>query len=159
MVKFWTQWDSFQIRKHMTYHSFQIRKHMTYLPWICAKVKIVVSSLFINLLNNPTKFQLIWKRTHNSVKNIQYCCDLETSSRSLKVVWTGKAQSVATSCKVWLLSHLQYLSKSQGQSFWQAQTLDWKSMLIISFEYTLELYNYIAQYIFNVCSDHTVFKL
>ena len=34
-----------------------------------------------------------------SVKTVWHCCDLEIPSRSLKVVWKGKAQSVLPACK------------------------------------------------------------
>ena len=45
-------------------------------------------------------------------------------SRSLKLNWRGKAQSVVPSYKVWSLLHSWCLRKSQYLSFWQAQTLD-----------------------------------
>ena len=35
-----------------------------------------------------------------SVETVWHCCDLEIQSRSLKVVWMGKAQWVLPSCKV-----------------------------------------------------------
>ena len=82
----------------------QIRKHVNYLPWICAKVEnsgILISIL--DLLNNPTKFWL--NQIQFSVKTVWPCCDLEIWWMSLKVVWTGKAQWVVSSCKVWHLSH------------------------------------------------------
>ena len=36
----------------------------------------------------------------SSVKTIQHCWDLEIWSRSLTVLWTGKAQWVVWSCKI-----------------------------------------------------------
>ena len=42
---------------------------------------------------------------------------LEIWSRSLKVVWTGKAQWVVPSCKAWHLPYVWCLSKSQFRAF------------------------------------------
>ena len=65
----------------------------------------------------------LYRNTKFSAKTVWHCCDLEIWSTSLKMVWTGKAQWVVPSCKVWHLSYVWCLSKSQCLSFWQAQTL------------------------------------
>ena len=58
---------------------------------------------------------------HNdSVRPAWHCCNLEIWLQSMKVVWTGKAQWVVPSCKVWYLWHLQCPRKSQHSSFWHA---------------------------------------
>ena len=51
------------------------------------------------------QFQLNWLKyfLKTSVKTVWHCCELDIWSRSLKVVWTGKAQWVVPSCKVWPL--------------------------------------------------------
>ena len=51
-----------------------------------------------------------------SVKTVWHCCDLEIWSRSMKVVWTSIVQQVVISCKVWQLTHLLCLRKSQRKS-------------------------------------------
>ena len=46
------------------------------------------------------------------VKTVRHCRDHKLWSRSLKVVWTSKAQRVVPSSKVWHLSHLWCPRKS-----------------------------------------------
>ena len=51
-------------------------------------------------------FNLLDKTTNFSAETAWHCCDLEILSRSLKVVWTGKAQWVVSSRKLWQLSYI-----------------------------------------------------
>ena len=56
----------------------------------------------LDVLDNPMKSQLNRIRTciKVSVKTVWHCCDSEVWSRSLKVVWTGKAQWVGLHTKI-----------------------------------------------------------
>ena len=68
------------------------------------------------------------------------------------MVYTGKAQWTAPSCKVWHSSHLLRLKKSQCWSFKQALTDLTKNMLMTSFEYTQELHKTYCAWSFHVCT-------
>ena len=73
---------------------------------------------------------------------------------------TGKAQSVVPPCKVWHLSHLCCVRKSQYLSFWQPQTLDWSKTCSLSPLNTHQCHiNHTVHNLFNVCSNWTMIKL
>ena len=79
----------------------------------------------------------------------------------VKVTERGrKAQWVVPSSKVWYLSHLWCLSKSQCLSFWQAHTLDqWKTCSLSPLNTHQHHINDIVNNLFNKCSNYTMFKL
>ena len=93
------------------------QKNVHYLSWICAKVKnSCIFTIYLTSLTILQIFNLKGLVTKVSVKTVWCCCDLEIWSRSLKLVCTGKAQWVVPPCKVWHLSHLWCLIKSQSVS-------------------------------------------
>ena len=80
---------------------YQIRKQVNQFPLICAKVNngdtVIIYQTYLTTLQS---LKLTGYKHKFSVKTVQHGCDLEIWSRSLKVVWTGKAQCVVPSCKV-----------------------------------------------------------
>ena len=76
------------------------------------------------------------------------------------MVWTGKAQWVLPTCKVWNLSHLRCLSKSQCWNFRQVKKLDQRKTWKLSPLNTDQSHtNHIVHNFFKVCSSHKMFKL
>ena len=55
------------------------------------KWKTVVYSWSTQVTSSYKASTYLDKSTTFSVKTVQHCCDLEIKSRSLKVVWMGKA--------------------------------------------------------------------
>ena len=101
------EWSCFIQDKAKVKDLFWMRKYVIFFLEHVWKSKLVVYSwcTWHNQQSYKVSAQLD-KNTKCSVKTVWHCCDLEVQSRSLKVVWMGRAQSVLTSRKVW---HLLYL--------------------------------------------------